>query len=132
MCGLPYQEARLLQRPALRLVDAADPSTQPEPASQLNSLEHRRDFASLVVFHKTMVQKVPHLAGLRRPPRVTTQSTKTEVNSGDAVEVVRSHASQHQHTFVGASVADVESLYTAVIRQFREMNIHSAKHAALK
>ena len=77
-----------IQPLALRLMNAADSETQPEIASQLDSLEHRRDVVALVVFHKTMVQEVPHLAGLRRPPRVTTQSTRTVFNSGDAVEVL--------------------------------------------
>ena len=59
-----------IQRRAMRLVDAADPVAQPEPASPLDSLEHRRDVAALVVFHKAQVQKVPHLAGLRQSSRV--------------------------------------------------------------
>ncbi|KAG0715595.1 hypothetical protein GWK47_011582 [Chionoecetes opilio] len=54
-----------IQRRALRLVDAADPAAQPEPVSPLDSLEHRRDVAALVVFHKAQGQGVPHLAGLR-------------------------------------------------------------------
>lgn len=53
-----------IQRLALQLVDAAGPPTQPPPASPLDSLEHRRDVAALVVFHKAQVQRAPHLAGL--------------------------------------------------------------------
>ncbi|KAG0724218.1 hypothetical protein GWK47_041091 [Chionoecetes opilio] len=94
-----------IQRRALRLVDAADPPDPPdppakfEPVSPLNSLEHRRDVAALVVFHKAQVQGVPHLAGLRQLPRVATRSTRTVHSSGDAVEVPRSRASQHQRTW---------------------------------
>ena len=120
-----------IQRRALRLVDAADPPTQPEHESQLDSLEHRRDVAGLVVFHKAMVQKIPHLAGLRQPPRVTTQSTRTVLNSGDAVEVPRSHASQHQRTFVGR-VSRMWNIFTAATPHIREMNTQSAKLAAHK
>ncbi|MPC21508.1 hypothetical protein E2C01_014498 [Portunus trituberculatus] len=58
-----------IQCHALRLVDAA-PSPHPEPERPLDSLEHRRDVAAIVVFHKAQVQKVPHLAGLRHPRTV--------------------------------------------------------------
>ena len=53
-----------IQRRALRLVDAADPPNQPLTTC-LDSLEHRRDVAALVVFHKAQVQEVTHLSGLR-------------------------------------------------------------------
>ncbi|KAG0724708.1 hypothetical protein GWK47_040036 [Chionoecetes opilio] len=81
-----------IQRRPLRVVEAADPPAQPEPVSPLVSLEHRRDVAALVVFHKA--QGVPHLSGLQQPPRIATRSTITVLTSGDAVEVPRSHASQ--------------------------------------
>ncbi|KAG0726018.1 hypothetical protein GWK47_037452 [Chionoecetes opilio] len=90
-----------IHRRALRLVDAADNPAQPESASPLDSLEHRRDVAAFVVFHKAQVQGVPHLAGLRQPPRVLTRSTRTVLTSGYALEVPRSRDSQHQRTFVG-------------------------------
>ncbi|MPC25738.1 hypothetical protein E2C01_018860 [Portunus trituberculatus] len=61
-----------IQRRTLWLVDAA-PSPHPEPERPLDSLEHRRDVATIVVFHKAQVQKVPHLAGLRHPLRVSTR-----------------------------------------------------------
>ena len=112
-------------------MDAADPLTQPEPKSQLDSLELRRDVAGLVVFHKAQVQEVPHLAALRRPPRVTKQSTRTELNSGDAMEVPRSHASQHQRTFVGR-VSRMWNVFTASTPHIRETNNQSAKLAAHK
>ena len=100
-----------IQRRALRLVDAA------ESASQLDSLEHRRDVAALLLFHKAQVQEV--LAGLRWPPRITTQSTKTVLNFGDAVEVPRSHASQHQRTSV-RWVFWMRNAFIAAIPHIRE------------
>ena len=45
-----------IQRCVLRFVDAADPLTQPEPASEFNLLEHRKDVAALLVFRKAQVQ----------------------------------------------------------------------------
>ncbi|KAG0730557.1 hypothetical protein GWK47_028003 [Chionoecetes opilio] len=63
-----------IQRRALRLVDAADPTDPPdtpaqfEPVSPLDSLEHRRDVAALVVFHKAQG------AGTATPGWVTTAS----------------------------------------------------------
>ncbi|KAG0700520.1 hypothetical protein GWK47_025535 [Chionoecetes opilio] len=114
-----------IQRRALRLVDAAHPPDPPdtpalfEPVSPLDSLEHRRDVAALVVFHKA--QGVPHLAGLRQPPRVATRSTRTVLTSGDAVEVPRSRASQHQRTFVGR-VSRMWIIFTAAVPHIQEMN----------
>ncbi len=58
-----------IQRRALRLVEAAGAPAHPEVP--VDTLEHRRDVAALVVFHKAQVQGVPHLAGLRLPTRVT-------------------------------------------------------------
>ncbi|KAG0713638.1 hypothetical protein GWK47_015765 [Chionoecetes opilio] len=124
-----------IQRRALRLVDAADPPDPPdppalfEPVSPLDSLEHRRDVAALVVFHKAQLQGVPHLAGLRQPPRVATRSTRTVLTSGDAVEVPRSRASQHQRTFVGL-VSRVWNIFTAAVPHIQEMNTQSVKLAA--
>ncbi|KAG0726081.1 Lys-63-specific deubiquitinase BRCC36 [Chionoecetes opilio] len=62
-----------IQRRALRLVDAADPSDPPaqfEPVSPLDSLEHRRDVAALVVFHKA--QTLPRPCLKKRPMELTT------------------------------------------------------------
>ncbi|KAG0710249.1 hypothetical protein GWK47_002561 [Chionoecetes opilio] len=121
-----------IQRRALRLVDAADPPDPPaqfEPVSPLDSLEHRRDVAALVAFHKAQVQVVPHLAGLRQPPKIATRSTRTVLTSGDAVEVPRSRASQHQHTFVGR-VSRMWNIFTAAVPHIQEMNIQSVKLAA--
>ncbi|KAG0712459.1 hypothetical protein GWK47_018423 [Chionoecetes opilio] len=118
-----------IQRRALRLVDTADPPAQPEPVSPLDSLEHRRDVAALVVFHKAEVQGVPHLAGLRQPPRIATRSTRTVLTSGDAVEVPRSRASQHQRTFVGR-VSRMWNIFTAAVPHIQEMNSQSVKLAA--
>ncbi|KAG0711866.1 hypothetical protein GWK47_019692 [Chionoecetes opilio] len=124
-----------IQRRALRLVDAADPADPPdppaqfEPVSPLDSLEHRRDVAALVVFHKAQVQGVPHLAGLRQPPKIATRSTRTVLTSGDAVEVPRSRASQHQRTFVGR-VSRMWNIFTAAVPHIQEMNTQSVKLAA--
>ncbi|KAG0724119.1 hypothetical protein GWK47_041300 [Chionoecetes opilio] len=118
-----------IQRRALRLVDAADPPAQPEPMSPLDSLEHRRDVAALVVFHKAQVQGVPHLAGLRQPPRIATRSTRTVLTSGDAVEVPRSRTSQHQRTFMGR-VSRMWNIFTAAVPHIQEMNTQSVKLAA--
>ncbi|KAG0716444.1 hypothetical protein GWK47_009697 [Chionoecetes opilio] len=121
-----------IQRRALRLVDAADPPDQPaqfEPVSALDSLEHYRDVAALVVFHKAQVQGVPHLAGLRQPPRMATRSMRTVLTSGDAVEVPRSRASLHQRTFVGL-VSRMWNSFTAAVPQIQEMNTQSVKLAA--
>ncbi|KAG0704763.1 hypothetical protein GWK47_002728 [Chionoecetes opilio] len=41
-----------IQRRALRLLDAADHPAQPESASPLDALEHRRNVMALVVFQK--------------------------------------------------------------------------------
>ncbi|KAG0710836.1 putative RNA-directed DNA polymerase from transposon X-element [Chionoecetes opilio] len=119
-----------IQRLALRLVDAADPPDPPAQfklVSPLDSLEHRRDVAALVVFPQ--VQGVPHLAGLRQPPRVATRSTRTVLTCGDAVEVPRSRASQHQRTFVGR-VSRMWNIFTAAVPHIQEMNTQSVKLAA--
>ncbi|KAG0728296.1 hypothetical protein GWK47_032774 [Chionoecetes opilio] len=71
VCSLAHSEAG--QHPAsspatggcCRPPRPPDPPAQFEPVSPLDSLEHRRDVAALVVFHKAQVQGVPHLAGLR-------------------------------------------------------------------
>ncbi|KAG0730469.1 hypothetical protein GWK47_028209 [Chionoecetes opilio] len=118
-----------IQRRALRLVDATDPPDPPdppaqfEPVSPLDSLEHRRDV------HKAQVQGVPHLAGLRQPPRVATRNTRTVLTSGDAVEVPHSRASQHQRTFVGR-VSRMWNIFTAAVPHTQEMNTQSVKLAA--
>ncbi|KAG0713833.1 hypothetical protein GWK47_015309 [Chionoecetes opilio] len=100
-----------IQRRALRLVDAADPPAQPEPVSPLDSLEHRRDAAALVVFHKAQVQGVPHLAGLQQPPRIATRSTRTMLTSGDAVEVPRSRCQPAPTHLCGPRLQEVEHFH---------------------
>ena len=109
-------------------MDAAKPTPQPESASPLDSLEHRRDVAALVVFHKAQVQGVPHLTGLRQPLRVATRSTRTVLASGDSVEVPYSRASQHQRTFVGR-VSRMWNMFTAAVPYTQVMNTHSVKLA---
>ena len=132
MSGAATHTKRLdsIQRRALRLVEAADPlPAQPEPGSPIDSLEHRRDVAALVVFHKAHVQRVPHLAGLRLPPSATTRSTRTVLSSGDAVEVPFSRSSQHQRTFV-SRVSRMWNEFTAATPQVQCMNTQCVKVAA--
>ena len=119
-----------IQRRALRLVDAV-PTPHQEPERPLDTLEHRRDVPAIVVFHKSQIQRVSHLGGLRKPPKVTTRSTRTVLTGGDAVEVPHSNECQHQHTF-SARVSRLWNLFTAVVPQVREMNTHSAKIKAHK
>ncbi|MPC79812.1 hypothetical protein E2C01_074357 [Portunus trituberculatus] len=102
-----------------------------QPERPLDSLEHRRDVAAVVVFHKAQVQNVPHLAGLRHPLRVSTRSTRTVFSGGDAVEVPRSHGCQHQRNFTGR-VSRIWNLFTAVVPHVQEMNTDSIKLMAHK
>lgn len=53
-----------IKRGARRLVDTAALPVQPETPSSVNTLEHRRDVAAFVVFHKAQLQGVPHRPGL--------------------------------------------------------------------
>ncbi|KAG0713198.1 hypothetical protein GWK47_016729 [Chionoecetes opilio] len=88
------------------------PKPNPSRSCPLASLEPRRDVAALVVFHKAQVQEVPHLAGLRQPPRVATRSTRTVLTSGDAVEVPRSFLFQPAPTdLCGPRLQDVEDFH---------------------
>ena len=116
-----------IQRRALRLVEAAGAPAQPE--APLDTLEHRRDVAALVVFHKAQVQGVPHLEGLRLPPRVTTRNTRTVLSSGDSVEVPRSNSSQHQRTF-GGRVSRLWNAFASSVPHVRGMDTQDAKVAA--
>ena len=88
------QRLEAVERRAKRLLEGGN-----HPPPPLDSLEHRRDVAALVVFHKAKVQGVPHLDRLRVPPRVLDRSTRTVLSSNELVEVPRSHTSQHQRTF---------------------------------
>ncbi|MPD04323.1 hypothetical protein E2C01_100003 [Portunus trituberculatus] len=65
-----------------RLVEAADRPAQPESVSPLHSLEHSRDGAAIVVFLKTHMLEVSHLAGLRQPPRVAARCMRTMHSEG--------------------------------------------------
>ena len=73
----------------------ATPTPHREPECTLDTLEHLRDVAAIVMFHKAQVQKVQHLAGLRQAPRVSTRSTRTVLNSDDTVEMPHSIAPAH-------------------------------------
>ena len=82
----------------------------------------------LVVFHKAQVQRAPHIAGLRQPPRVAAQSSKTVLASDEGAEVPYFRASNHQRNFVG-HVSKMWSILTAAVLHTQEMNIHSVKLA---
>ncbi len=116
-----------IQRRALRLVEAAGAPAHPE--APVDTLEHRRDVAALVVFHKAQVQGVPHLAGLRLPPRVTSRDTRTVLSSGDSVEVPRSRSSQHQRTFWGR-VSRLWNVFASSVPHIRGMDTQDVKLAA--
>ncbi len=116
-----------IQRRALRLVEAAGAPAHPE--APVDTLEHRRDVAALVVFHKAQVQGVPHLAGLRLPTRVTSRDTRTVLSSGDSVEVPRSRSSQHQRTFWGR-VSRLWNVFASSIPHIRGTDTQDLKLAA--
>uniref|UniRef100_A0A0P4VTV9 Reverse transcriptase domain-containing protein n=1 Tax=Scylla olivacea TaxID=85551 RepID=A0A0P4VTV9_SCYOL len=116
-----------IQRRALRLVEAAGAPAHPE--APVDTLEHRRDVAALVVFHKAQVQGVPHLAGLRLPTRVTSRDTRTVLSSGDSVEVPRSRSSQHQRTFWGR-VSRLWNVFASSVPHIRGMDTQDVKLAA--
>ena len=95
----------------------------------LDTLEHRRDVAALVVFHKAQVQGVPHLGRLRIPPRVLDRSTRTVLSSNELVEVPRSHTSQHQRTFA-SRVSRLWNTFTAATPDVTTLNTQRVKLAA--
>ena len=78
-----------VERRVQRLIESSScpPPLQDVPA--LDTLEHRRDVAALVVLHKTQVQEVQHLAGLRLPPRKDVRDTRTVFSSHQQVRVPR-------------------------------------------
>ncbi|KAG0720631.1 hypothetical protein GWK47_048142 [Chionoecetes opilio] len=79
----PHSEAGQHPASSPATGDAADPPTPPDPPAlfePVSPLDHWNTAGmspALVVFHKAQVQGVPHLAGLRQPPRVATRSTRT-------------------------------------------------------
>ncbi|KAG0715050.1 hypothetical protein GWK47_012823 [Chionoecetes opilio] len=96
-----------IQRRALRLVDAADPPDPPthQPCSRAGE-SSRLTGTPQGCRGACGIPQGTGAGGatpgwLRQPPRVATRSTRTVLTSGDAVEVPRSRASQHQRTFVG-------------------------------
>ena len=132
-CAGSYkQKLERIERHAMRLVEDPNlPNDQAPPI--LDSLEHRRDVASLVVFHnnKAQIQRVPHLARLRLPPRVNNRSTRTVLSTEELVEVPRSQSSQHQRTYP-SRVARLWNLFTAAVPSVREMTTQQVKVAAHK
>ncbi|XP_045129291.1 uncharacterized protein LOC123515009 [Portunus trituberculatus] len=122
------QRLERVERRVLRLLedDNLQPPTQAAP---LDPLEHRRDVAALVVFHKTQIQEVSHLARLRLPPRDAVRDTRTVLSSLEQVKVPRSRASQHQRTFV-SRVSRLWNIFTATVPSVREMSTQRVKVAA--
>ncbi|XP_063878077.1 uncharacterized protein LOC135110016 [Scylla paramamosain] len=118
-----------IQRRALRLVEAAGAPAHHE--APVDTVEHRRDVAAFVVLHKTQVQGLPHLVGLRLPPaaRVTSRDTRTVLSSGDSVEVPRSRSSQHQRTFRGR-VSRMWNVFASSVPHIRGMDTQDVKLAA--
>ncbi|XP_050733849.1 uncharacterized protein LOC127007175 [Eriocheir sinensis] len=104
---------------------------QPPPHDiiPLDTLEHRRDVAALVVFHKAQVQGVPHLARLRLPPREAVRDTRTVLSSHEQVGVPKSRASQHQRTFT-SRVSRLWNTFTAAGPTVREISTQQVKVAA--
>ncbi|MPC84323.1 hypothetical protein E2C01_079059 [Portunus trituberculatus] len=100
------------------------------PEHPLDSLEHRRDLEANVMFHKAKVQKVPHLAGLHHPLRVSTRSTRTVLKGDDVVQVTPSHCCHQQRTFAGHATR-MWKLFTAVVTHV-QMNTQSVKLMAHK
>ncbi|KAG0710052.1 hypothetical protein GWK47_023599 [Chionoecetes opilio] len=108
---------KAIQRRALRKwwilqtpPDPPDPPALFEPGESSRLTGTPQGCRGACVFHKAQVQGVPHLAGLRQPPRVATRSTRTVLTRGDAVEVPRSPCqTQHQRTFVGRVFQDGET-----------------------
>ena len=65
-----------VKRRMQRLIESHNcpPPSQDTPA--LDTLKHRRDVAAVVILHKTQVQVVQSLAGLRLPPREAVRHEK--------------------------------------------------------
>ena len=120
-----------VERRVQRLIESSScpPPLQDVPA--LDTLEHRRDVAALVVLHKTQVQEVQHLAGLRLPPREAVRDTRTVFSSHQQVRVPRSHTSQYQRSFT-ARVSQLRNVFTAAVRSMCEMTTQQVKGAAYR
>ncbi|XP_045130660.1 uncharacterized protein LOC123515839 [Portunus trituberculatus] len=116
----------------LQRLDKIERRVQRPPQQEersLDTLEHRRDVAALVVFHKAQVQGVPHLARLQLPPRVAQRDTRTVLSSHEQVGVPRSRASQHQRTFI-SRVARLWNKFTTIVPAVSEMTTQQVKTAA--
>ncbi|KAG0722622.1 hypothetical protein GWK47_044149 [Chionoecetes opilio] len=114
----------MLQTPQTPRPTSPDRAVRP-----LDSLEQPLGRRGACGIPQAQVQGVPHLAGLRQPPRIATRNTRTVLTSGDAVEVPPSRASQHQCTFVGR-VYRMWNNFTAAVPHIQEMNTQSVKLAA--
>ena len=118
------QRLNTVERRALRLIEGSD-----HPPTPLDSLEHRRDVASLVVLHKAQVQQVPHLDKLRINPQVVNRNTRTVSSSDELVEVLRSHSSQHLRTFT-SRVSRLWNKFTAATPEVTTLSTQEVKVAA--
>ena len=118
------QKLNAVERRAMRLVEGSEHAQSP-----LDSLEHRRDVATLVVLHKAQVQGVPHLDKLRIQPRVTNRSTRTVLSSDELVEVPQSHSSQHQRTFTSRA-SRLWNSFTAASPSVTTLSTQGVKLAA--
>lgn len=119
--SLTYYEAGRNRETCLTTSGSYRTPTYLLPASPIDSLEHFSNVAAPVVFQKAQVLKIPYLAGFRQPLRVTTRVTRTLTNGGDTVEMLRSHACQHQWTFV-SQVSRMWNILTKSVSSIKEMN----------
>ena len=126
MSAAPIHLQRLdaVERRAMRLIEGRD-----HPPTPLDSLEHRRDVASLVVFHKAQVQEVSHLDRLRVQPRVVNRNTRTVLSSDELVQIPLSHSSQHQRTFT-SRVSRLWNNFTATTPAVTTLSTQGVKLAA--
>lgn len=95
--------------------------------SPVTSLEHRRDVGSLVMCHKTQVQRVSHLDRLRLPRRSTQRCTRN--TSDRLLEVPRFQTRQQQRTYTARS-SGLRNMFTAATPQVLDMSTHQVKLAA--
>ena len=71
-----------------------------EEDSRLDTLQHRRDVAGLVVFFKANVQKVSHLRDLRGQPARTEYCTRAAENQTQPVYIPTPSTSQFQRSYM--------------------------------
>ena len=82
-----------VQRRAERLITSV--CQRGEAVTVLDTLKHRRQVASLTVFHKAQILHTPHLTDLRLPWRQSIRNTRSVLANSCQVGVPRSHTSTH-------------------------------------